>query len=235
VGYYTRLEQGNGDNVSADVLDAIARALRLTDDEHTYLTQLAKPKRTYRKSRPRPQRMRAGLQYLLDSFDSVPAYVAGSRSDILGWNRLAAALLGDWDTLAPQELNGARLVFLSLTARDLFVDWEMKAAATVSQLRMEAGRCPDDPQLASLVGELSVKSADFRRLWAAHDVREKGHGVTRLRHPLVGSLTLSFETFKLSEDQAQTLVTFHAEPGSSSAESLRLLASWAADSATTIR
>jgi transcriptional regulator with XRE-family HTH domain len=229
VAYYTRLEQGNGRNVSAEVLDAIARALRLTDAEHAHLTHLAKPKQHKKKQGGRPQQVRGALRQLLDSLDGVPAYITGQRSDILVWNRMAAAVFGDWSELPPGERNWARMVFLKPEYRDLFVEWEQKAIDIVCLLRMDAGCHPDDPRLSALVGELSVKSEDFRRLWATHDVKEKTFGVKRLRHPLVGELSLQFESFRLSDDSEQSLITYHAEPGSASAEALRLLASWGTD------
>ncbi|MFF5155071.1 helix-turn-helix domain-containing protein [Streptomyces sp. NPDC000348] len=230
VAYYTRLEQGNGRNVSAEVLDSIARALRLSDAERTHLTHLAKPRRQKRKPAPRTQQVRPALRHLLDSMDAVPAYVVGRRSEILAWNRMAAAVFGDWGRLPAQERNWARLVFLSPDHRELFVEWEQKAYDMVAYLRMDAGLHPDDPQLSSLVGELSVKSEEFRGLWAAHDVKEKSHGVKRVRHPLVGELTLLWESFRpAGDDTGQSLVTYFAEPDSPSAEALRLLSSWGAD------
>lgn len=229
VAYYTRLEQGNGRNVSGEVLDAIARALRLTDAEHAHLTHLAKPKQHKKKRPARPQHVRPALLQLLDAMDGVPAYVVGRRTDILGWNRMAAAVFGDWGALPPEERNWARLCFLHPDARALFRDWERKASDIVSFLRMDAGCYPNDPLLSALVGELSVKSEEFRGLWATHDVQEKGHGVKRLHHSLVGDLTLSFETLQLPDDHDQSLVTYHAEPDSASADALRLLASWGAD------
>ncbi|WP_225837180.1 helix-turn-helix domain-containing protein [Streptomyces sp. NK08204] len=229
VAYYTRLEQGNGRNVSGEVLDSIARALRLTDAEHAHLTHLAKPKAHKKKPAARQQQVRTALRHLLDSMEGVPAYVVGRRAEILAWNRTAAALFGDWGQLPPAERNWARLVFLKPEYRELFVDWDQKAIDIVCALRMNAGCYPDDPRLSALVGELSVKSEEFRRLWATHDVKEKNHGVKRFHHPLVGELSLNFESFRLSDDTDQTLVTYHAEPGSSSADSLRLLSSWGTD------
>ncbi|MGW5660106.1 helix-turn-helix domain-containing protein [Streptomyces sp. NPDC003758] len=229
VAYYTRLEQGNGRNVSAEVLDAIARALRLTDAEHAHLTHLAKPKAHKKKPAARTQQVRAALRQLLDSFDGVPAYIVGRHADILAWNRMAAAVFGDWAQLPPQERNWARMTFLKPEYQDLFVDWEQKAIDIVCQLRYQAGCHPDDPRLSALVGELSVKSEEFRRLWATHDVKEKSHGLKRLRHPLVGDLALHFESFRVPDDGELALVTYHAEPGSASAEALRLLASWGTD------
>ncbi|MBO1334732.1 helix-turn-helix domain-containing protein [Streptomyces sp. VRA16 Mangrove soil] len=230
VAYYTRLEQGNGRNVSSEVLDAIARALQLTDAEHAHLVQLARPTQTRRKApAPRRQQVRPALRHLLDSMEGVPAYIGGARSDILAWNRMAAALFGDWGKMPPAERNWARLTFLNPDYRELFRNWESKASDMVSYLRLYAGRNPEDPELSALVGELSVKSEQFRKLWATHDVKEKGHGVKRMRHPLVGELTLSYETLHLPDDDGQFLSVYHAEPGSDSAQALRLLASWGTD------
>ncbi|MFZ3568505.1 helix-turn-helix domain-containing protein [Streptomyces sp. BH097] len=231
VAYYTRLEQGNGRNVSAEVLDAIARALRLSDTEHAHLVHLASPTRQRRRA-PAPKRqqhVRPSLRHLLDAMEGVPAYIGGPRSDILAWNRMAAALFGDWGQLPRVERNWARLTFLNPDYRELFIDWDSKATDMVSYLRLYAGRNPEDPELSALVGELSVKSEKFRRLWATHDVKEKGHGVKRMRHPLVGELTLAYETLHLPDDDGQFLSVYHAEAGSASAEALRLLASWGAD------
>ncbi|MFF5303341.1 helix-turn-helix domain-containing protein [Streptomyces sp. NPDC013161] len=227
VAYYTRLEQGNGRHVSTEVLDAIARALRLSDAEHVHLTHLAKPNK--KKPAVRTQQVRGPLRTLLDTMDGFPAVLVGRRSDILAWNRMAAAVFGDWAELPAHERNWARLVFLRPEYRDLFVDWEHKANDVVSQLRMDAGSHPDDPRLSALVGELSVKSEEFRRLWATHDVKEKCHGVQRLHHPLVGELDLRLESFHQAGAHERMLVTYHAEPGSPSAEALRLLASWGPD------
>ncbi|MFI6443422.1 helix-turn-helix domain-containing protein [Kitasatospora sp. NPDC050543] len=228
VAYYTRLEQGHGQNVSTAVLEAIADALRLSPAERAHLTHLTEPVRRRARVVTRPQTVRPALQLLLDAMDGVPAYVLGRRLDIIAWNRLGCALAGDFAAMRPEQRNMAWQVFLEPTAREFYDDWEGKAADLVAMLRLDAGRYPDDPKLASLIGELSVKSEEFRHLWATHDVHDKGHGVKELHHPLVGRLTLSYETLKPPGDVDQVLVTYHAEPGSTSAESLRLLASWAA-------
>ncbi|MEY9872091.1 transcriptional regulator with XRE-family HTH domain [Streptacidiphilus sp. MAP12-33] len=225
--YYTRLEQGNARNVSAAVLEAIADALRLNRAEREHLDHLAKPAR--RRGRPvpsRPQRVRPQLQHLLDAMDCVPAYVLGRRCDILAWNRMACALLGDFAALPPEQRNMAWLVFMDPASHELYDDWEGKARDVVAGLRMDAGRTPDDPRLAALIGELSVKSPEFRQWWAAHDVRGTGPCAKELHHPVVGRLSLAFESLVLPADPDQMLVTYAAEPGSPSAEALRLLASW---------
>ncbi|MFJ8589048.1 helix-turn-helix domain-containing protein [Streptomyces sp. NPDC093595] len=231
VAYYTRLEQGNGRNVSAEVLDAIARALRLTEAERAHLTHLARPmhKKKRRAAATRAHAVRPQLQHLLDAMEGVPAYLLGRRLDIVAWNRMARALLGDFAALEPDERNMAWQVFLAPGARDLYADWDAKATEVVSVLRMYAGCSADDPRLSALVGELSVKSPEFRTLWAAHTVQDKGHGTKRLRHPLVGELTLTYETLRVPDDHDLALVTYTAEPGSPSADALRLLANWGAD------
>ncbi|MEU2678115.1 helix-turn-helix transcriptional regulator [Streptomyces sp. NPDC007107] len=227
--YYTRFEQGNARNVSPEVLDAISRTLKLSDAEHAHLLRLAQPGR--RRSRPTPprQHVRPAVQELLTAMEGVPAYVWGRRTDVLAWNQTASALFGDWAARAPQDRNWARITFLDPASRTLFADWESKAYDVVGQLRLGAGLHADDALLASLIGELSMKSEDFRRLWAAHDVKKKTHGTMRLSPPLVGELTLRYETLALPGDQEQSLTTYHAEPGSPSEDALRLLASWGAD------
>jgi transcriptional regulator with XRE-family HTH domain len=227
--YYTRLEQGNAHNVSAAVLEAIADALRLDRAEREHLEHLAKPApRRGRTATVRPERVRPQLQHLLDAMDSVPAYVLGRRCDILAWNRMAGALLGDFASLPPEQRNIAWLVFMDPASHDLYLDWESKARDVVAGLRMHAGRSPDDPRLAALIGELSVKSPAFRQWWAAHDVRGTGPCTKELHHPVVGRLSLVNESMVLPADGGQMLVTYAAEPGSPSAEALRLLASWSA-------
>lgn len=229
VAYYTRLEQGHGQNVSAEVLDAIARALRLDGTESDHLTHLARPRARGRGRSRRPQQVRPELRSLMEAMEGVPAYLVGRRQDVIGWNRLAAAVFGDFGAMPPAERNLVRLVFLDPATAELYAEWECRACEVVSNLRMYAGQYPDDEQLSVLVGELSVKSEEFRRLWAAHTVADKKtHGVKRLRHPVVGELVLPFETLALPDDPAQFLVTYHAVPGSPSADALRLLSSWSA-------
>ncbi|MEY9845366.1 helix-turn-helix transcriptional regulator [Streptacidiphilus sp. MAP5-3] len=229
VAYYTRLEQGNAHNVSASVLEAIADALRLDAAEREHLDHLVKPRQRTRAVPARAQRVRPQLQFLLDSMDAVPAYVIGPRADVLAWNRMACALLGDFGAKTPEQRNFAWMIFMDPASHEFYDDWEGKARDVVSCLRMAAGRTPDDPKLAALIGELSVKSPEFRQWWAAHDVRSKGPCQKELHHPVVGRLSLAYEAMVLPADPDQQLITYAAEPGSASAESLRLLASWAAE------
>jgi transcriptional regulator with XRE-family HTH domain len=226
--YYVRLEQGRTDNVSQEILDAVADVLGLTVDERKHLARLAKPVRRTTRRRTATQRIRPGLQRLLDSMDDVPAFVLGRRMDVLAWNRLAAALIADFASLAPKERNVPRMVFLDPAAHDLYPDWDAVAAESVDYLRMYAGRYPDDPELAELVGELSIHSPEFREHWARHDVKDKSFGTKVLHHHLVGEISVRYETLQLPGDPDQLLVTYTVEPASASEENLRLLASWAA-------
>lgn len=161
VDYYVRLEQGRDLNVSQAVLDAVARVLRLTDDEHAHLSDLAQPSsRRRRTPAPRPQRVRPEVRALVNAF-STPAFVLGRRLDFLATNAMARALLFDVDAAPPRARNHARWVFLDPVARERYVNWEAIARDNVATLRMDAGRHPDDPELAALVGELVVASPEF--------------------------------------------------------------------------
>jgi transcriptional regulator with XRE-family HTH domain len=229
VDYYVRLEQGRAGNVSAAVLDAIARALQLGDDERSHLWVLAHPV----PSRLRParrQRVRPQLVQILDSLD-LPAVVLGRRMDILAWNRLGAAVYGvDFGALPEELRNWPRLVFLGhIDPRAFYPDWERSdGPAIVGYLRLDAGRHPGDPAMAALVGELSEHSPDFRRWWAARDVQGESSGRKRINHPVAGELHLAFDTLCLADDPDQALFVHTADPGSPTAQALQLLANWTA-------
>lgn len=227
VEYYTRLEQGRGPSVSDSVLDAIAAALRLDPTEHAHLRELARPGNAVRPA-PRGRQIRQQLRLLLDSMDRVPAFVLGRRMDILAWNRLGDAVSG-FSALPAAERNVARQFFLEPASRELYPDWSNVAAEVVGYLRLDAGRYPDDPALAALVGTLSIQSETFRELWASHRVRDKAYGPKRINHPVVGELDLRYETLTLPAEPDQLLVSYLAEPGSATEEKLSLLASWTAD------
>jgi transcriptional regulator with XRE-family HTH domain len=231
VDYYVRLEQGRAGHPSESVLDALARALQLDDAERAHLFDLSRPVRKRRPSR-KVERVRPEMQRLIDALHELPAVVIGQRMDVLAWNPLACALGVDWGALPLEERNVARRFFLDESSRELYPDWDEHARATVGWLRLAAGRHPDDPGLAELIGELSMKSDEFRRLWPRHDVREKTYGSKRFQHPLVGPLTLEYESLALPGDADQTLVVYTAEPGSESETALRLLASTAPDQLT---
>ncbi|MGC9544884.1 helix-turn-helix domain-containing protein [Streptomyces sp. UG1] len=225
--YYARLEQGYGETMSAEVLDAIARALRLNEEEREHLVRLAQPERqSATQAAPPPRRLRPSVQHLLDAL-GVPAFVVDRRLNILGWNRLATAVFGDWGLLPPEERNTAWLAFLSPEARERFADPHSMALRIAGVLRMNAGKSPEDPHFSSLIQELSQKSEEFRQTWARHEVSCGTVGETvRMRHPLVGEFDLVHEPMTLPGGAPMRLVTYHPEPGSRSEEALRMLASW---------
>jgi transcriptional regulator with XRE-family HTH domain len=221
--YYVRLEQGRNISASDEVLDALARALQLDETERLHLHDLAK-QRPVRQSTPPPQRVRPGVRTLLDSL-AQPAFVLGRRTDVLATNRLARALLTDFDAMPEGERNHARWLFLDPLARQLYGDWETVARENVAILRMDAGRHPEDARLAALIGELSVKSPEFARWWADHDVLVRGHGTKRYLHPIAGEIEISYEALRLADDD-QTMFVYSVEPDSASAAALALLDSW---------
>ncbi|MET7462174.1 helix-turn-helix transcriptional regulator [Nonomuraea sp. NPDC005501] len=225
VPYYVRLEQGRATNVSDEILGAIARALRLDEAEQAHLRNVGRPVRRSRTVRRPSQRVRPTIQRLLDAH-GCPAFLIGRRSELLACNRLAALVLFGGSDTAQEDINCARLVFLDDAVRALYLSWEDKARETVAFLRLDAGRHPDDQELATLIGELSMRSPDFRRLWAEHDVKERSNGRVHLDHPLVGELLLDYESLRVGDDPDQVLVTYLAEPGSPSDAALRFLASW---------
>ena len=227
VDYYVRLEQGRDTHPSEQVLDALARALCLDDDAVAHLHDLARPAPRRRRPRERPERVRPGVLRLLESWSAIPAFVLGRRMDVLAFNALAGMLHDGFAT----ERNMVRLVFLDPAARDTFPDFDAVAQETVATLRAVAGADLDDPRLAELVGELSLKSDEFRRLWARHEVREKASGVKRMLHPMVGELVLGYETLRVNDAPEQLVVGYHAEPGSASERALALLGAMAAEQA----
>lgn len=225
VEYYVRLEQGRASKPSDAVLDALARALKLDEDERRHLDDLAHPRTAVTRA-PRAEGVRPELAHLVDLLARVPALVINHRMDVLAWNRLAALLFFDFAEVAPRERNLARFAFLSDDAQDRFVDWSDVLRATVGGLRLAAGRYANDKALATLIGELTMKSEPFRTLWAGRDVKQRTHGVKRFRHPLVGELPLRFENFDVCGESTQRLVTFSAEPASPAESALELLAMW---------
>lgn len=237
--YYTRLERGSLRGASDSVLEAVASALQLDDAERAHLMDLARTVNTPSRRVPRQppqQRVRPGVLRLLDGMTGVAALVQNGRSDVLAANLLGRALYAEVFNSAAQPgpdsaerlPNQARYLFLDPRAGDLYPDWRAIAATTVAMLRLEAGRNPHDRALNELVGELTTRSGLFAALWAGHDVRIHTTGTKRFHHPVVGELSLQFETLHLPGDEGQTLFTFTAEPGSASENALAFLASWAA-------
>ncbi|AXB47801.1 helix-turn-helix transcriptional regulator [Amycolatopsis albispora] len=216
-GYYRRLEQGEHGAVSEAVLEALAKALRLDDEERAHLHALANAKTVHPEM---PERLAPRHRVLLGAVGAVPALILGRHTDVLAWNRLGHALLAphlDFDA----RPNWARLFFLDARVRGLF-DSD-KAADTVADLRHLAGRRPGDTALTALIDELRRASPEFAGLWAAHPVRGCAHHTRVYRHATAGPLTLTDELLPLPDSDGQRLVLFYAEPGSPSEAGLREL------------
>lgn len=235
VEYYAKLERGAIGGASASVLDAVARALMLDDAERAHLFDLARAadgipssgrvrRRAARSSTPRPS-----LQWALAAITDGVAFVRDQRQDLLATNALGRAFYSPVIGDGGRTPNLARFQFLDPAAREFYPDWDLFAEMCVAIMRAEAGRDPHDKGLQDLVGELSTRSETFRRLWGAHDVRTHGSGTKRFHHPVAGELVLAYEELAITAEPGQVLMVYTAEPGSPSAERLRLLASWAAD------
>ncbi|WP_328709960.1 helix-turn-helix transcriptional regulator [Microbispora hainanensis] len=217
--YYARLEQGRERRPSEQVLNALARALRLDDAATEHLYELAYPR-----PRPRPpcreEQVSRRLLHLLRMCDAAPAFILGRWMDVLATNRLADTLCQGLD----HNDNFLRMCLLSPQARAFFVEWEAAATTKVAQLRAIAGADPEDPFLPLLVDELSDQSRDFVRMWARHDVLPRDVDRKHYCHPLVGELTFSYEMFTANSAPGQQLVVCQAEPGSASEDALGILA-----------
>jgi transcriptional regulator with XRE-family HTH domain len=214
-GYYVRLEQGRAPHPSASVLGALARALRLSHEEREHLFALAGDIGP----QPEPTALAAGIRRMLGLLSPpTAAYVISRHSDVLAWNDTAAALFGHLGgpvdgTCRP---NNVRYVFTDPEAKGLFVDWPDIAADSVAHLRAATGHRPDDAELTALVNQLRAASPEFRRLWAARELRHKVDGRKELRHPVVGRITLDYVVTAAPMAAGQRLVAYTAAPGSDS-------------------
>lgn len=241
VEYYAKLERGAIAGASAAVLDALASALRLDDAERAHLLDLARAAdgipssgRSRRRS-AKPGAARPSLQWALSSITDAIAFVRDPHQNLVATNDLARAFYSPVIGDGGRTPNLARFQFLDPAAHDFYPDWDLFAEMCVAIMRAEAGRDPHDKGLQDLVGELSTRSETFRRLWAAHDVRTHGAGTKRFHHPVVGELTLAYEELAVVAEPGCSLLVYTAEPGSPSAERLRLLASWAATQEAAVR
>jgi transcriptional regulator with XRE-family HTH domain len=225
--WYTRLEKGHISGVSPEVLEAVARALRLDEAEREHLFNLAKAARTSRTPRRRtPGQVRPSVQRIVDSMVGVVAFVRNGRLDVLAANPLARALYAPAFDNGGTTANLARFNFLDARSRDIYPDWDGASNTTVALLRTEAGRDPHNKDLTDLIGELATRSDEFRTRWGAHDVRLHHNGIKRFRHPVVGEIELPFEALQLPADPSLVLTVYTAEPASPADEALRFLESW---------
>ena len=223
--YYSRLEQGRQANVSPEVLDSLARALRLDETEHAHLVDLAAPaRRRPRRATRSPARADPGLLRLMTAMDHLPVLLLGLRSEVLSSNALLGAVLHDF---TPGD-SFVRFLFLDPLARERIVNWEHFAATAVAALRREAGRHPEDTRLTALIDELR-HDEDVARWWDDHAVRDYASVAKQISHPIAGDLFFDIESVTAPQDPDQRLVVYTAEPHSRTARILPLLASWHAE------
>jgi transcriptional regulator with XRE-family HTH domain len=216
--YYLRLEQGRDRRPSAQVIDALARALQLDGDATAFLHSLARQEPP--RDRSQVERAPASMEWLIHSWFDTPAFVHDRRMDILAANRLALALT---PALRPGA-NAVRVMFMDSDHRRLYDDWKAAARATTARLRVLVGRDVDDPRLCELVRELSEHSDEFRSLWARHDIDTTTAPSRAYNHPVVGRLELHPQLLAIGGTDGQVLYIRHAEPGTPSERALKRLA-----------
>ncbi|NQX28953.1 helix-turn-helix domain-containing protein [Microbacteriaceae bacterium VKM Ac-2854] len=231
VDYVTKMERGFLVGVSAEVLDALARALQLDEAETEHLHDLARaaaPSPARRRPRPAEASIRPTLQRFLDAVTGTPVWVRNDRMDYIAGNTLGRALFAPMLDETVYRRNNALWTFFSPAARIYYPDWELGADSIVASLRSAAGRNPHDKNLTDLIGELVTRSDDFRFRWAKHDVRFHRGGSKRIHHPAVGDLEFAYEAMELPDSPGLTMFAFTTAVGSSSEERVKLLGSLAA-------
>ncbi|WP_405951906.1 helix-turn-helix transcriptional regulator [Streptomyces prunicolor] len=222
--YYSRLEQGRELSPSVRVLEAMARVLRLTEEDRLELFRLARPTDRRTKSPSRVERVRPHLRQLIESWTRTPAFIVGHAQDLLATNVLADALYRDF----AQHDNVLRMLFLDPAAKTFYRSPERAKDRAVADLQQTAASTPEDPRVLELVGELSVRSGEFRSLWAREYTRVPPCEVKRMRHSVVGDLELRHEALNIRSAPGQQLIILQAEPDSPSADGLALLGSLSA-------
>ena len=218
--YYLRLERGRDRNPSMQVLESIARVLRLDDEHFAHLRSLVAETPRKRTRRPRKETVPPGALKLLGSL-AQPAFIEGRYFDILATNSFAGAL----DPRLVVGGNQLRDMFLDPTEQDLYPEWENVTECFIANLRQAVGSDIDDPRFIELTGELSLASPRFRNLWARHEVRGQRGTKLRFDHPQVGELNLNRERLSIGGAETLQLVVYHPDTGSMDAEKLALLAS----------
>lgn len=206
--YIVRLEQARGLRPSADVVEALARALRLAPDERAYLFGLTR-------QRPRNADKPAAaaappLARLVADLSPLAAMVMNHRFDILAWNREMARLLLDFDTLPPTQRNAMWLCLLHPEIRDFYVDRERVLREGTAHVRAAWAAHPEDQALSDLIAEFAARDDDFARLWAMRDIKVNGRGRKVMRHPEAGRISVQFETLTPLQDPDQQLVIYRA-------------------------
>jgi len=215
--YYTRLEQGRERSPSAPVLDSICEALRMSADARDHAFRLAR-------LAPRVGRdnemISPELLQTMDAFPHAAAYVTNAAFRVLTANPIATALIAP---LQRRNTSVLAAIFVDPIAREYYVNWDEVARAAVSALRLAQSFVPAVPEVDELVTRLYQRSDAFRGMW--DDQRVAGLSATRktIRHPDVGTLELSFQTFDVNSSPGQQLTVATAATGSASADALALL------------
>jgi transcriptional regulator with XRE-family HTH domain len=223
--YYVRLERGKETRPSAQVIDALARALRLDSDEHDHLRSLA-ALASRRPSEPPPMPTRSvppGVAVLLESMRPNAAHVVGRNGDLLAWNPGGLHILAGISDWPARQRNVWRYLFLHPAAPTLFDDWDNQLRGCITHLRALSGLEPDAPDLAQIVGELVLKSPEFARLWDRYDVRSHNRRHKTFHHPEVGDLSLGYQSMRINGTPGQTLIAYYAQPGTPEHDALTLL------------
>jgi transcriptional regulator with XRE-family HTH domain len=208
VEWYTRLEQGRAERPSPSVLDALARALRLTDDERSHLYALARGERPLLADVPEEQ-ADPGLRRVLRALaENVPAYVLGRRWDVLAWNRGACELLVDFAVIPAARRNLVELTFLDERLRHRYVEWEQVARTTLANFRASVGRHLETPEVQELVAHLTATDPRYAAWWGEHEVAEKTNGVKRFRHGDGEVIEMRFEAVLSPTAADQRLILY---------------------------
>ncbi|TFB76731.1 XRE family transcriptional regulator [Cryobacterium glaciale] len=230
VDYYARMEQGRVTQASDAVVNALAGVLHLNEAERSYLFSLLSASTGGRvQQRRRTHTVRPSVRTIMDSFPEQAAFVLGVGMDVLAMNDLAKLLLKDFTKGSGLVRSMARWTFLDPSARTLYLDWEIVACDVAAMLRHDARSHPNDRALNELIGELTVKSDEFRAWWSQHRVWECTFGVKRFMHPIVGRVDVDYETFPVPGEPDQQLFVYSTQPGSASNDAVRILASWRTD------
>jgi transcriptional regulator with XRE-family HTH domain len=212
--YYTFLEQGRPVRPSAQVLDALASALRMSAAERSYLQVLAQGREGVGSAQvvamAPPERVDPGVAALVQRLDPFPTLLKGRRWDVLAANPAARELFTDWEAMRSGERNLVRWMFMTDRAREVYLEWESEARAMLGRFRLAAARHPGDPDFEALIAELRRDSEHVRDWWPRHDVTAVGSGSKKLRHPRLGPVDYTHVVLQIADHPDQTIVTYSA-------------------------
>lgn len=222
--YYTRIERGDLSGVSVSVLNSLVRALNLDEAERIHLFDLARSSEGLRSQNISKQvKISPNIAQLIDQMADIPAIAFNDHFDVIASNKLGRSLFPDLFPEHGRPLNQVRYLFLDPRATIFYTDWESTAKDAVSALRLIVGGKTNDAKLMKLIADVANGSEQFRAWWGGHTVRIHSSGKKHFNHPAIGEMTLSFEVLEIAAQSEIKLVTYLAEPGSSSADGLAML------------